>query len=309
MNQTKDLYKILGIRENATEKELKKAFRDLSKKYHPDKNKGNKQAEEHFKEISQAYDVLKDKKKRSQYDQMRKFGFQGGSFNIEDLFGDSTGNYGSSDFSFNFGQGSEGGGYGSIFDHFFKQSSTGRRKSRRPSRGEDAETEIEIPFMTAALGGSVNVQVQKPGSRSPQKLNIKIPAGIDDGGKIRLREQGNRAAYGGIAGDLFVLIKIRPHEKYKRDGLDIQVDRPLNIAQAVFGSSVPIRTIHDKKINLKIKPGTQGGAILRIPGMGIQKGFTKGDMLVTLQIEVPEYLTPGQRRLMEELADELDLSY
>lgn len=313
MDYKKDLYKALGVSETASQEEIRKAFRDLSKKYHPDKNKGDKTAEERFKQISQAYEVLKDKKKREQYDQMRKYGFQGGNVNFEDLFGGAGKQYGAGNYSFNFG-GEDLGGLGSIFEQFFGQGrgqggGRGRRHSARQIPGEDVETEIQIPFMTAALGGSVNVQLQRPDSNAPQKLSIKIPPGIDEGEKIRLRGQGAASPTGGQAGDLIVTIHITPHDKYRREGLDIHVEEPLNLAQAVFGSKLPVQTIHDKKINLNVKPGTQGGSILRIPGMGIQAGSRRGDMLVTLQIEVPKNLTPRQKKLMEELADELNLSY
>ncbi len=303
MNKDPDLYKVLGVNENASEKEVKKAFRDLSKKYHPDKNKGDKAKEDRFKKISQAYDVLKDTKKRQKYDQMRKYGFggHGQNINFEDLFG------GGGNAHFDFGGGSAGG-FNSIFEQFMGGSQRpGRRQARRPVQGQDAKSNIYVPFLTAALGGSV--QVQKSGASGSQKINVTIPAGTEDDGKIRLRGQGHPGRHGGAAGDLIITVRIQSHDLYHRDNLDIKLDMPINMAQALFGTTLPVKTIRDKTINLKIKPGTQGGTILRIPGMGIHANGKKGDMLVALNVQVPESLTPDQTARFQKLAEELEMSF
>lgn len=316
MDASKDLYKILGVGENASDDEIKKKFRDLSKKYHPDKNKDDKSNDEKYKEITQAYDILKDPEKRKKYDQFRKYGFQGNftggqNINFEDLFSNAFHGSGGN-FQYDFG-GESAGGFGSILEQLFSSAQRGRRgrsyQSSRPATGPDIHTKIDVPFLTAALGGEVTIQVQRPDTGQTQKLSVKIPPGTADESKIRLRGQGSPGQYGGAAGDLIITVHIQPHQNYRRDGLNIEVDLSINLAQAILGSTLPIQTIHGKTINLKIKSGTQGGTTLRLPGMGIRTTDKSGDMLVHINIRVPENLSVRQRQKIEELAAEFNLDY
>ncbi len=302
MDKSKNLYEILGVNESANSDEIKKTFRDLSKKHHPDKNRGNKGAEERFKEISAAHDILKDDKKRAQYDQMRKYGLGGNSgFNYED-FGNFSQTGGKAGFDPN-----DLGSLNDLIEQMLGKNRAGSRRRRTPPKtpGNDVEATIQVPFMTAALGGSVTVYVPKSSAYETITLSVKIPAGINDGEKIRLRGQGEPSLYDGPAGDMLVVVKIEPHPQYKRNDLDILLEAPLNFAQAALGTSIPAQTIHGKTIHVKIKPGTSSGAILRIPGMGIHKEHRRGDMLITLHIQAPANLTPGQRQLIEKLASEM----
>ncbi|OQY29228.1 MAG: hypothetical protein B6244_04345 [Candidatus Cloacimonetes bacterium 4572_55] len=301
MDYKEDLYKVLGLGEDASRKDIRKAFRNLSKKYHPDKNIGDKAAEKEFKKISQAYDILKDEKKKNQYDHMRKYGFQGGTDqNFQDLFGDSFHRqYGSGGEEFTFHTGGSGGGLEDVFGQIFQSS----KKRKQRIKGEDMRSEITIPFMTAAIGGSVDVTLQQPDNYTTRTLNIKIPSGVDDDEKIRLRGQGNPGIRGGANGDLIVSLHVEPHSFYRRKELDILVEMKINFGQAVFGSTVTVESIHNKRVNLKIKQGTQGGTVLRVPGMGIQKGSRRGDMLITLQVKIPKFLDAKQQQLVQELCE------
>jgi len=281
MEQIKDYYKILGISENATEEEIKKAYRKLAKEYHPDKRKGDKAAEEKFKEISEAYAVLSNPEKRKQYDMLRKNPFAGG-FQSQN-FGQSGG------FRINFedfGNGFSGLDdlLGSFFNfggrhqrtHFdFGEDLFGRTRRRQPQRGADISTEMTIDFELAAKGGETVVRTP-----NGKRVKIKIPPGTEDGKKIKITGQGFPSYDGGAPGDLIITIRVTPHPKFERKGNDIYSTEKINFAQALLGSEIEVRTIDGKKVKLKIPSGTDSGKLFRLKGLGISNSNGKGDLKI-----------------------------
>ena len=310
--ENKDYYKILGVSENATIDEIKKAYRELAKKYHPDRHKGDKKAEERFKEISEAHAVLSDPKKRQQYDQMRKFGaqFGGGSgsydFNFEDL---------SSMFSGRGRSRSKGGfsfesfGFGDLFSQIFGGGSqtSARGFSQTPIRGSDIMAEIMVPFDVAARGGEQVVTINRGGRT--QKLSVKIPPASDEGKKIRLRGQGEPGVAGGPPGDLLLTIHVAKHPIFERKGLDIYSTVGINFAQAALGSKVRVQTFDKGTVELKIPAGTQNGKLLKLKGLGLSARGKTGDHYVKIQVMVPEYLSSRAKELLKEFAKEAGMDY
>ncbi len=317
MDPKKDYYKILGVSENASDEEIKKAYRELAKKYHPDRVGGDKAAEEKFKDISEAYSVLSDPKKRKEYDMLRKNPFAGqGGF---DFSGAGPGGYRvhfeGGDFGnigdifenlFGFRQRASGGAetiFGNDFDLGDVFTGTGRRRSRtRPSKGQDVEVSVTIPFDVAATGGETVIT-----DAQGNKVKIKIPAGIEEGKRLRIRGRGMPAPGGGEPGDLYVKIHVAPHPFLERKGNDIYSTLTINIAEAILGTEKEIRTVHGKKVKLKIPPGTDGGKIFRLPGMGIKSGSQKGDHYVRIAITVPKNLSPEQLKEFKQWAKKVGL--
>lgn len=281
----KDYYEILGVKKTATDDELKKAYRNLAKKYHPDKNKGNKEAENRFKEISEAYAVLSDKEKREQYDRLGREAFGAGGanpfagFDFGQFMGGGAGggartrggrrtstNF-TDIFSDLFGGGAGGGGFGG-----FEQG---------PQRGGDAEAELTIDFRDAVLGTTMEIAVN--GSRT----KVKIPEGINEGQKLRLPGKGAPGAMGGPAGNLNVTIHVRPHPFFERRGDDIHIDLPVTLGEAIRGGEIEVPTIHGT-VRARIPAGTQGGKTFRISGKGVKrKNGTAGDHYYRIQIALP----------------------
>ena len=372
MAPTKDYYAVLGVSPTATQDEIKKRYRVLAKKFHPDSNKSDAKAADRFKEISEAYQVVGDEEKRKQYDQMRQlgaFGFggarqgprttgasggtAGGTINVEDLdFGGL-------------------GGLGDLFGSMFGGGNTGRRP-RGPERGQDVETTLEVPFRTAALGGTIPVQLEvtepcpacngtggAPGSkmqtcpecqgrgtvsfgqggfavnrpcpnclgkgqvpsqkcptcngagdiRQRKTVNIQVPAGADTGTRVRLRGQGGRGANGGPPGDIVINFLVQADRFFRREGLDVVAPVKINIAQATLGSRVSVRTLDAKKVAIRIPPGTSSGRRFRVREQGIQREGAAGDLIVEVEVTVPESLTPEQERAMKQFAEAGGLKY
>jgi molecular chaperone DnaJ len=281
----KDYYDILGVKKTATEDELKKAYRNLAKKYHPDKNKGNKEAENKLKEISEAYAVLSDKEKREQYDRLGREAFSGGS-----PFG--PGGFDFSQFAEQFGRatgrgrgtrrpsGGGSGGFTDIFSDLF--GGGGVAYEPGPERGPDLEAELTIDFRDAVLGTTMDLKV------NGSSIKVKIPEGVADGQRIRLRGKGGPGSMGGPPGDLNVLIHVRPHPFYERRGDDIYIDLPVTIGEAIRGAEVEVPTIHGP-VRAKIPAGTQGGQTFRISGKGVKK---KGDHYYRVEVAVPKQVAP-----------------
>ena len=287
MNQQKNLYDELGVAEDASEEQIRSAYKKLAIKFHPDKNPDNPAAEERFKELTQAYEVLTDAKKRQAYDQRLKGGFSGGVEDLSDLFGG---------FSFNIEDilGRHGdlfGGFGVPF-----------HARRVQSRGQDVEAELKVDFRTAAKGGKVDVALRLPTAANPRgevkNIAITIPAGVDDNTPLRLRGLGQAGRGGGPAGDLLLRIRVAPDDRFSRSGSHLVVDVPVSVAVAALGGKAAGPTL-DREATVTIPPGTSSGAKLRLKGLGIQGG----DLLATVRIVVPKKLTDAQRALFEQLRD------
>ncbi len=285
----KNYYDILGVPENADEQTIKKAYRELAKKYHPDRHKGDKAAEEKFKEISEAYGVLSDPQKRAQYDQMRRFG--GGTFHnihFEDLssiFGRAAGGRRSAGF----------GGLGDLFSEFF-----GHTGFHAPADGEDIETEITVPFDTAARGSTQIIFVDG------KQIAVKIPPLFEDGKKIRLRGQGRRGFRG--VGDLLVTVHVAPHPQFKRVGADLFSSVTIDMVTAALGGKVRVSTYDRGEVELKIPAGTQPGKQFKLKGMGLEKEGVRGDHYVTVNVAIPQHLSAKAKMLLQQLAEELRTS-
>ncbi|UCG62288.1 MAG: DnaJ domain-containing protein [Candidatus Zixiibacteriota bacterium] len=303
-----DYYKTLGVSENASPEEIKKAFRGLAKKYHPDKNKGDKEAERRFKEISAAYEVLSDAKKKAEYDTMRKYGaYAGGGRpggfdpNQFSQFWERKGPNGGT-FSFQMSSadgfdqfedilsslfGGRGGSPESIFENDLHRA--------RPRKAQDLTAELPISFMESVNGATRTISVGNTG----KKLKVKIPRGIDDGEKIRLAGQGQPGYNGQASGDLIITVKVMPDQNFERKGNDVYTSVSISFMDAIKGARVQVKTL-TKKVSLTVPPGTQPGTSMRLKGQGLAVGGKQGDLYVTINIEIPKNLTDKQRKLLDE---------
>ena len=296
----RDYYEVLGVSKSASEDEIKKAYRKLAAKHHPDRNPGDKEAEAKFKEISSAYEVLSDKDKRQKYDMFGHAGvhnsgsggFPGGAGGFpggfsgqqvdpeaaEELFRNLFGNGGgpgASNFDFGDLLGGAGGG---------RRTRRGRRSAPPPP--EDVETDLSIPFDVAANGGSVSISV---GGRT---IQVKVPAGIQEGKKLRVPASATGSA------DVYLRVHIEPHEYFKRDGSDVTLEVPISLAEAVLGTKVEVPTPDDSRLTVKIPPGTSSGARIRLRG----KGIAGGDLYLITKIVTPTNLDDESKRLIEDFA-------
>ncbi|HKY64448.1 MAG TPA: DnaJ C-terminal domain-containing protein [bacterium] len=314
----KDYYQILGVSPTANDAEIKKAYRKLAKQYHPDVNKGDKSAEERFKDISAAYDTLSDKKKRQEYDLMRTYGggfggmggeshgFRGrpdGGFDFSTFTGPggaSAGQQGNIHFEYGdlgdlfgdiFGGGVKGGARGGGF---------GTRARGAPMRGADRTYSMEIDFLDAVRGMTSKIGLESGAGKS-EKINVKIPAGVKTGSKIRLAGKGDPSPSGGPSGDLFIEVKVRPHPYFSREGDDIYLQLPITIGEAVHGAQIEVPTV-DGKLKMKIPAGTQGGQKFRLKGKGVVHRHDEGhgDQYVVVQLQLPPELDKESRNLIEE---------
>ncbi len=288
---TKNFYEVLGVPEDATQEQIRDAYRKLAVKYHPDKNPGDTQAEEKFKELGQAYDVLSDAGKRAQYDQQLRMGFPSGgvpgglgggweSISTDEilrrfggLFGDLFG-----------GGGVEG--YGPFV-----------RGAPRARRGRDVEASVAVPFRAAALGEKIDVTLRT--SEGMRTLSVRLPPGTSDGATLRLKEQGEKGRGHGPAGDLFLRVHVESDDQYHLEGDDLVADLPVSAPIAVLGGKVEVTTIHGKRGTVTIPPGTSSGTKLRLRGQGIQGG----DHLARVVVTVPKEPTDEERTLYEKLRD------
>jgi molecular chaperone DnaJ len=355
----RDFYEVLGVQKNASREEIKKAYRQLAIKHHPDRNPENKDSEEKFKEATEAYEILADDRKRQAYDQ---YGFAGLSGmgqptaqdfssifqGFEDIFGDVSG----------------------IFDSFFGGGSSRRRSSGRGGgqRGSDLRYDMEITFLEAAFGAKKEVSypraercevckgtgadkgsgrklcptcggsgqvrrnsgffsiastcpscngegeiIEKPCAecrgagtvRRTRTLTISIPAGIEDGKRLSVSGQGDAGINGSQDGDLYVFLRVQPHESFERDGRDVYCAVPISITQAALGADIVVPTLDDKTVRVSIPSGTQNGRILRLRGEGIPELHNpgkRGDMYIKIVVRVPTKITPKAKELLKELA-------
>lgn len=303
MATKKDYYEILGVAKGASEDDIKKAYRKLAKKYHPDKNPGNKEAEEQFKLISEAYAVLSDASKRKEYDAYGMGGFRQ-RYSEEDIF--KGANFGDLFRDLGFGG-------GDIFSMIFGRQAgrAGRQRSQTYDFGDyitreqqaprdlDLNYELEIPFMDAVRGAEKRISFAT--HHGTEEVNVKIPQGISTGKKLRLQGKGNRDPRTGRFGDLYITVKVGDHPVFKRVGNDIHMTKELGITDALLGTTVEVSTIDGPKV-VKIPAGAKK---IRLRGLGISdiKG-NKGDQYVETEVEIPKKLTDKQKILIEELRKE-----
>jgi molecular chaperone DnaJ len=347
--QFKDYYKILGLDKGASVDEIKKAYRKLARKYHPDVSGGDKASEEKFKEINEAYEVLSDPKRRQEYDQGYEF-FKSGGFRS-----------GFEDFGFT----RDFFGFGETFSDLFDFFDFGARTRSR--RGRDLQTAVRISFEDAVKGVTLKVPLSrevacpkcggsgaKPGTaprtcpecqgrgyvavsqglfsisrtcsrclgqgiviekpcsqcrgrgrvRETKKVNVKVPAGVEDGSRIRLKEMGEPGVDGGPPGDLYLIVNVIPHPIFRREGADILLDLPITFAEAALGAKITIPTL-DGQVSVKIPPGTQSGRVFRVRNKGAPRlgGFGRGDLLAKVKVVVPTKLSKKEKALIKEIAN------
>jgi len=293
---TTDYYKALGVDKKASPDDIKKAFRKLAVKYHPDRNPDDKAAEDKFKEINEAYAVLSDPKKKEEYDTFGSSGFHK-QYSQEDIFRGF-------DFSNAYKDMGAGGGE-DIFSRLFG-GGFGRGGGRGgfragPQRGGDLEMEVEVGFRDAAQGAEKQIAFRRNGQR--EELKIKIPAGVDNGSKIRLTGKGGQGEGGGPDGDLFLTMRVLPDHIFTRDGGDLFVERTIPFSAACLGTSLDVPTLESDK-RIKVPAGIQPGTRIRLKGCGIKPlgSNSKGDLYVKVAVHVPETLNDDQRKLVEELS-------
>lgn len=309
----KDYYQILDVSKNASQDEIRKAYKKLARKYHPDVRPDDKEAAERFKEVQEAYAVLGDEEKRKQYDRFGHAFEQAGRGAGGRTYTWSTGPGGAGGFEFDlhdlFG-GAGGVDLGDLFGGAFGRGGSPfggagpqQQPRTRPMKGQDVRTEVEVPFQTAAEGGSYPLQLRRDGQ--VERLTVKIPPGIADGGTIRLAGQGEPGPGGGPAGDLLVKIRVAPHPYFRREGNDLYVDVPVTPTEAALGAKVDVPTLSEGQVKLTIPPGTSSGTRLRLRGQGIRNPKTgqHGDQFVVVKIVMPKNLTDDARRLYEQLAE------
>lgn len=300
----KDLYGILGISKNASDAEIKSAYRKLARKYHPDLNKDDPTAAEHFKEVSCAYDILGDKEKRRKYDNKeidadgKPTGFGAGFGGDGRTYSYTGGNP--------FGGGSGGFDFSSIFgEDIFSQFSGGSAGGfqgfgnayNRPRKGEDINYTMQIDFLSAARGDEKTVSIQG------KSINVKIPAGTEDGQTLRLKGLGHPSPNGGAAGDVMITLKVGRHPYFCADGRNITMELPISLKEAVLGAKVTVPTINGK-VSVNIPAYSSTGAKLRLKGQGIKTKLGQGDEIITLKVMVPKQKNAELEKALSALPDE-----
>lgn len=293
----KDFYAVLGVSKDVSDADLKKTYRKLARQHHPDSNAGDAKAEARFKEISEAYSVLSDTGLRAEYDQLRamgsgaRFTAGGGSQGFEDIFrGFGRGaQRNQSDFDDILG-GLFGGGR-------FGQPSGGFDGFGGPTKGGDITANTTLDFLTAIRGETVGLRMA-----DGREVKVKVPAGVADGQKIRLKGKGQPSPDGGEAGDLVITVAVRPHPVFEREGLNLRVDVPVSFAEAALGATIEVPTLEGDTVRLKVAPGTPTGRVLRVKGRGITTPKGTGDLLAEVVVAVPSNLTPAASAALAELA-------
>lgn len=294
MASKRDYYEILGVGKNASDDEIKKAYRKLAVKYHPDKNPGDKEAEAKFKEINEAHDVLSDKQKRARYDQFGHAGV-GGAGGNPFSGGGAGGPFGGFDFNgqtFNFDFGG-GGAFDDILGSIFGFGGAG---PRRPRRGADYQTSVTLDFEEAIFGTTKKVSV------NGSELKVKIPAGIDDGMSIRLRGKGGEApSKDAEPGDLYVRVRVKSHKHLTREGAIILSEEKISMVDAALGCEIDVETV-DGTVTMKVPAGTQSGTPFKLSGHGVpfRSDGDRGPHIVTVIVETPKNLSKKQKELLEE---------
>ena len=301
---TKDYYNNLGVGKNASDEEIKRAYRKLAMKYHPDRNPNKKEAEERFKEINEAYAVLSDKEKRKQYDSFGAEGFHQRftqedifrGFDMDEILSGLFGGKGRRESRF-------GGRSGFDFGDLFGRQTGHQDMSRMPQRGEDTVYELIISLEEAAFGGEKKISYRKNGK--VEEVSVKIPRGIPSGKKLRLSGKGMEGRNGGPPGDLYLQVSIREHPLFNREGDDLIVEREVNFSEAALGTNIEVPTLDGMK-KVKVPPGTQSHTKMRLKGLGMPhfQGEGKGDEYVKVIVKVPKKITERSRELIQDLAKE-----
>jgi len=292
----KDYYATLGVSKDASEKEIKKAFRKLAREFHPDNNPNDAVAEARFKEINEAYETLSDPEERKEYDHVREVGYFVGDpgghqqyVRVEDLFGGAG------------GQGAAAGGgfqdlFGGLGDLFGQGG--GRRQQPRPRAGRNLQADLSLTFHEALAGTTKTVHVDG------RAVKVKVPQGIADGTKVRVRGKGEPGANGGPTGDLFARVHVAPHPVFGRSGKrDLTLTVPITFPEAALGAVVEVPTL-DGTTKIRIPAGTQSGTTMRVRGKGVTTAKATGDLLVTIEVAVPKDLSDGQREALEAFKNE-----
>ena len=283
----KDFYKVLGVDKKAAADEIKKKYRALARDLHPDKTKGDSAKEEKFKAVSEAYEILSDPKKRAEYDEARSLferggfrapqggGFQGGDFH--DVFG--------------------GGNPQDIFANLF-----GNAARRGPRKGQDLQTEATITFRESVFGTTLDLRLATDRGQA-QNISARVPTGVNDGAKIRVKGKGAQGEAG--PGDLFIHLHVKPHPIFSRKGENLTITLPVTFAEAALGADIKVPTMAGDDVTVRIAPGTPNGRTLRVKGRGIVKGSTTGDLLVTVEVQVPQRVDGKALDALKTFAEEI----
>lgn len=300
---SKDYYTVLGVKRDASDKDIKQAYRRLARKYHPDVNPGDAAAEQKFKEVSEAYNVLGTPESRNKYDQFGHQAFSGGfdpfttggrssynfsTGNLRDLFGHASGT----------GSGGFADSFGSIFEDLFSSGSS--RQGPDASSDLDVEKNVDIRFEDAVRGTSIQLRIPRSNG-AMDRIQVRIPPGVDTGSRIRVAGKGKPGRHGRPDGDLYIITQVQPHEYFTRDGNDMICDVPVTLGEITLGAKIDVPTI-DGKISMTIPPGTQNGRKFRLRGKGIPylKGDGQGDQFVHIRVVLPDQLDDRSRAFMEE---------
>ena len=294
----KDFYKTLGVAKDVSDAELKKVYRKLAREYHPDSNPGDAKAEARFKEISEAFSVLSDKEQRKEYDAVRAMG--GGA-----RFTGGAGGQGGAGFPGGFGGGAGGAGFEDVFANLFGGGGRGGFGGGfggfGPQRGADMTMTTTVDFIDSIHGSTLKLRLSDDGAPT----SVKVPAGIQDGQKIKLRGKGQQSPNGGEPGDLLITVKVKPHPVFVRDGNNLRVSVPVTFAEAVLGATISVPTLGGEPVKLKVAPGTPNGRVLRVKGKGVQSAKGAGDLLAAVEIAVPAHVSEKAKKALAKFEAEL----
>jgi molecular chaperone DnaJ len=277
----KDYYQILGVTKSADATAIKKQYRKLARELHPDKTKGDKKLEDRFKAVSEAYDILSDDKKRREYDDARE-AYKSGRINPNMQGGQS---FNTGDFTDMFGPGAD------IFSTLFGGA--------RQRHGADLQTEASILFKDSIYGTELNLRLQ-PQDSAAMNITTRVPAGIKDGAKIKIKGRGAPGAAG--PGDLYVTVHVTPHPIFSRKDENIHLSLPVTFAEAALGADIKVPTLAGDEVTVRIAPGTPSGRTLRVKGRGVKKGSTTGDLMITIDVRVPQRVDGAAKKAIEEFA-------
>ena len=299
----KDFYATLGVAKDADGDAIKKAYRKLARQYHPDQNQGDLTAEAKFKEVGEAYAVLSDPKERQQYDAIRSMAGGGARFHpgsggggFSDMFGGMFGGGGNPNVQFSGGRpGAGGAGFSDIFSMFGGGGGGFGGGRVRVHKGADLSAATTLPFRTAVQGAEIDLTVDgKP-------VKTRIPAGVNDGAKLRLRGKGRPGSGGGENGDLVLTVHVDKHPVYALDGKNLRITVPVTFAEAALGCKIDVPTLDGQHVTVKVPAGTPGGRVLRVKGRGVQGAKSNGDLLVTVHVTVPAKLNKQAKEALEAL--------